>query len=260
MSTLRHRAVSTVAAALFALFAATTANAQLDTEFEDGVVAYRRGDWESARALWSELADEPLSRDDRAVLYYDLGNAAFRSGRVTEAVAWYTSSVAWKPRNSDAWSNLEFARRQSNVEPADRGDLSSTIVRLLTSLDYDEAKWLLLASLLPLLLALTGEALRGGALWRRLSFLALVAMIVAAAPLVWQLANRPRSPYMILEQPGAALRSEPRADATSIAQAETATVARGIDRVPGWVRLETIAGERGWVPADSVLELRVPQL
>ncbi len=226
-------------------------------DFAAGVEAYRRGDFETARALWSALVHEPLPRAARGVLFYDLGNAAYRTGRELEAVAWYTSAVRAVPRNGDAWSNLEFVRREAGLEPADRGDLSSTLARLLTALDRGEAAWLVLASLGLLALALAGEAVRGGTLWRRLSLAALLWTLVSAAPLAWQLAHRPRDPLMIVAAPSAALRSEPRETSQPVAQAPAGDVVERIDSVPGWERVLTGDGERGWVTDTSVHELHV---
>ena len=241
--------------ALVALLLVATAVSAQESDpvnFEAGVDAYRRGDHATARIVWRSLVDEDMEPEQRAALYYDLGNSNYRMGRLMESVAWYTSAVRTTPRDADAWRNLELVRREAGLSPADRGDLSSTVRRLLGLLDRTEAGWLSLGGLGVFFLTLAGEALRGGSLWRRLAFLGFLAALVTAAPLVWVEATSGEESYMVLDRPAAGLRSEPREDAAAVAQVPSGDEVEAIDELPGWVRVRNAEGDRGWVPVTSV--------
>jgi tetratricopeptide (TPR) repeat protein len=217
--------------------------------------AYRRGAYEEAEVLWRSLLDEDLDAHETARIYYDLGNVAWRRGEALQAIGWYTSAIRLEPRHPDAWANLEFARSQAGLEPADRGDLRSTVERLLGSLRPEEARWLLLSALALFALLLALEAWRGGRLWRRLAFVGLLVVLLASAPWVRTLLREGGDPLLVIGTPSAALRSEPRASLSPVGELDPGEEVQRIDSLPGWVRVETAAGERGWVTEQAVFAL-----
>jgi tetratricopeptide (TPR) repeat protein len=223
------------------------------------VEAYRAGELDSARNQWLALLEEhqpPLAGDERARVLYDLGNVAARQDEWLEAVGWYTASLRLRPRDADAWANLEHARTQAGLDPADRGDLVDTLRRLMTALTPAERQWLALLALAPLALALAGEALRGSALWRRLAWAGLLLAALGAAPWIYGRATAGGDPVLVIAESGAPLRSEPRGDAAAIERAEVGAELERVDELPGWVRLELPDGTRGWTRAAAVFPLR----
>lgn len=226
--------------------------------FVSAVEAYRAGDWTTARTLWLEVLRDEDASVDRASVLYDLGNVAWRDGRGLEAAAWYTACLREAPRHRDAWSNLEFVRSDAGLEPADRGDLSSTLKRLLSALTHGEAEWLAVASTALLALALGLEALLGGAFFRRLSLGLLVLLSVALAPWIFHLAKSGGSPMFVIQPDGAALRSQPAEGGTVVGRLLPGTEAERVDVLPGWVRVERADGAGGWVAEDEVSPLTFP--
>lgn len=222
--------------------------------------AYRAGDLSSARGHWERALELLAEREDRsldpAVLHYDLGNVAFREGRPLEAAARYGAALRHAPRWDDAWFNLELARSQAELPPADRGDLGATLRRVAGGLTPFEADLALLAAGLAWIAALFFEALRGGALARRLALGSTLLVVLALVPWTAARGRLARDPVQAVREDGATVRSEPRADAAQLALLEPGEVAEHVDDLPGWVRLETPSGERGWARADDVLRLR----
>lgn len=235
--------------------APSVASAEGTADFDQGVEAYRRGDYASAETLWREaLRSDELEPFDRAAIARNLGNAAWRQARGLEAVAWYTASLRSAPRDSETWASLEHARQASELEPADRGDLTSTVRRIVGSWTLAEAQWMLAGATFLWFLALIGEALRGGVVWRAAAWSGFLLVGIASAPLLWHLARADREVWMVVER-GTELSSEPRADLAPTGALEPAQEVTGIDQVPDWVRVETGDGARGWVPRESVMRL-----
>jgi len=227
-----------------------------DDSFTLGVEAYRRGSYAEADAHWQACLGRSLDDVERARVAFDLGNAAWRREQVLVAVGWYTLAVELAPRDPDAWHNLELARAKAGLEPADRGDLSATLDRISSSLRPEEARLLALAGLGLLALVLLGEALRGGRVWRRLSLCALVLCLLAAVPWLRTLEGRDAGErFLVVRAPAAALRSEPKLALESIASVDAGTEVRRIDRLPGWVRVRTEDGVRGWLQEDALFAL-----
>lgn len=227
---------------------------ELQTDSHSAVAAYRAGDYDTATALWTEALATAEHPAERARLTYDLGNAAFRRGQTLQAIGWYTSSVRLAPRHADAWANLELARSEVGLEPADRGDLAATMTRLLSSLTLLESEWLVLFAILLLAAALSGEALRGGRVWRRLSLVAGLGVLLALAPYIWN-ANQSRgATVLVIATEGTSGRSEPRPDGKRIATLEAGMELALLDELGAWVKVEAPEGEI-WVKGDAIFHL-----
>jgi tetratricopeptide (TPR) repeat protein len=244
-------------ACLLALSPAGPIPDEPEAVFGRAVEAYRAGDWTTARSLWLELLSAPESGLDRATLLYDLGNVAWREGRPLEAAAWYTACIRLSPRHADAWTNLELARSEAGLPPADRGDLSATLRRLLTALTPAESEWLVVGCLALLAAALSLEALRGGPVPRRLALASALLLLLGSAPWVWRRSHSGADPVFVVAADGAALRSQPDGGSAVVGRLPPGSEAERIDALPGWIRLEA-DGSRGWVEGSAVVPLAGP--
>ncbi|MEM7308184.1 MAG: SH3 domain-containing protein [Planctomycetota bacterium] len=224
--------------------------------FDDGVAAFRRGDYAEASELWTELLGDPLSDADRARVLYNLGNAAWRSDAGGEALGWYGAALRCAPRHEEARANAAFVREELGLAPLETGDLRGAFRRLAESRTRSEAAWTVLAAALILLIALLGEALRGGPLWRGFALAAAAALLIVLVPWIQAERTSDRDLWMAVADPRSSLRSEPRGNLPAIDALDAGDVAERIDELPGWVRLETRGGLRGWVPEDEVFRLR----
>jgi len=224
---------------------------------ERAVRAYDAGDLESARSLWLERieAEPALEAAERARALYNLGNVAASQERWLEAVGWYTASLRLRPRDADAWSNVELARLRAGLEPLDRGDLNATLRRLVSSLTPAESGWLALASLAPLALFLLFEALRGGRLWRRLALAGIALALAGSAPWGYHLVRAGDDPLLVIDERGAALLNEPKAGATTLARVPVGEEVERLDELPGWVRVARSDGARGWMRRETAFDL-----
>jgi len=226
----------------------------------DAVLAFRQGDLETARSAWLAELEEGagLPQAERGRILYDLGNVAFRKGDVLEAVGWYTASLRLRPRDADAWRNLEHARTTAKLEPADRGDLAATVERLLSALTLEESQWLVLVATVLWAGALAGEALRGGRVWRRLSIGGLCLVLASLAPWAWNRARTARDPVLVIEgsERGAEVRSEPREGAAVVATVAAGEELERLDALPDWTKGELPGGSAGWARGRSLFSLR----
>jgi tetratricopeptide (TPR) repeat protein len=78
-----------------------------DSLFNAGSELYNKGDHAGALRLWHEIADEGLYSP---ALYYNMGNAAFKSGKTALSILWYEKALLMKPFDEDIRYNLEIAR------------------------------------------------------------------------------------------------------------------------------------------------------
>jgi tetratricopeptide (TPR) repeat protein len=259
MRTMIRRTAAMLLAIACAAIGARAAPSQAPSSTKDdaAVSAYRQGDLAGARAEWTALldgADAPRG-PERGRILYDLGNVAFRQGKLLEAVGWYTSALQYRPRDGDTWANLEEARSRAHLEPADRGDLSSTLRRIVRSWTRAESGWIALCGLLACAAALAFEALRGGRLGRWLAIGGVCVALIASAPWIDAVSRARGDPVMVVEADKASVYSEPREKATVVAEVAAGTSAERIDELPDWVKVRTDGGAEGWVKSTSMFAL-----
>lgn len=223
----------------------------------DAVSAYRNGDLAAARTAWIAALDtEPRpSGHERARILANLGNVAFREGKMLESVGWFTASIRLRPRDADTWANLEHARRVAKLEPADRGDLGATVQRVLGALTPSESRLLALVGLLGLAAALGHEAFRGGRAGCWIAAGGFAFALVTAAPWIHDVTTRSHLPALVVEENKSLVRSEPRNDAAVVAEAAAGDEVDRLDALPGWTKVRVSDGNEGWVEEGEVFAL-----
>lgn len=237
----------------------------IESLFESGVEAWRRGEYALAegrwRALLAQLDAQPLDvrgRErivDRHALLHDLGNAAFRLGRPLEAVGWYLAALRHAPRDTDTRANLDLARREAGLESEQDPDFLGSLVDSLGLLTPAESRWLALLGLLPILTCLLGEAARGGRAWRGLLSLSIVAGLLAAAPLTRHLLLSEADPVLVVAETSVSLRAEPLVGRPAIGELDPGQRVERLDALPDWAKVETADGAVGWVPREAAFTL-----
>ena len=81
---------------------------------------YRSGEFEEARERYLEVAASGI-RNPR--LFYNLGNACFKSGHLGEAILWYERARRIDHRDADIRANLRFANEvKKDRDPAPAGN------------------------------------------------------------------------------------------------------------------------------------------
>lgn len=76
---------------------------------KDGDVAYRKGNYQQAIADYQGL----LRKEKSAALYYNLGNAYYRSDSLAQAILAYERASLLSPGDKDISFNLQFARSKT---------------------------------------------------------------------------------------------------------------------------------------------------
>ena len=221
--------------------------------------SYRKQDFAGARAQWERcLADPELQRTraEKGRVLYDLGNVAYREKQLCEAVGWYTAALRERPRDGDTWHNLEQARSDAHLEPADRGDLPATLERLSTALTLEEARLLALGAVLAWALVLAGEAFFGGRGWAWLARLATLGLLACCVPWFVQGRRAGAHELLVVSAQPLELRSEPREDAARVLELPAGLRVRYLDELPDWIKVEDEQGRPGWAPRKELFDLR----
>ena len=252
---------SAPAATLLALLLMLPLGAQAAESYPDslwkaGVEAYSAGDWDQAATDWSDVAATGLQSKE---LYFNLGNAWYKSGQVAKAILFYERALRLDPSDADVRYNLDFARNltQDRIDEVPEFILKTWIRKvnyLLSSNAWAGLSLFLLALALGLgllfLLGPTAGARRAG------FFTGIAALLLALA--AWgfarsQKADAERHDAAIVMRPVTSVTSSPSSDAAkSLFILHEGTKVKVLDEVSGFTDVELADGRRGWIPSGDI--------
>ncbi len=129
---------------LFLTFAVVANAAEHCNGIETGAKAYNEGDFERAIDEWRTCSDNGTQNAD---LYYNLGNAYFRSGKLGFAIYYYKSALRLDPSNDDILHNLKYAQamtRDKVDEDGEENPLLAGLFKAHHALSLKAQMWTLL--------------------------------------------------------------------------------------------------------------------
>ena len=245
-------------ACLFGIFLwlAATLIAQQPAEVMDQANnAYREEDYARAIQLYEGILKINYGS---APLYYNLGNAYFKSGDLGRAIWSYERGLLLSPRDADLRHNLGVARsRQTD-------DLAGLRPFFLTRWWGWLRSWLgpggwSVASLLCMWLGVAGLGLwRLGKdrSWRVRGFafgFALLLGSLLTLALSWSARNWQReSGYAVLLPEEAALREAPDPLSEEVLSLHAGLKVKTLDRIGEWYKVQLSDGQLGWLPAEAL--------
>jgi tetratricopeptide (TPR) repeat protein len=216
--------------------------------FEAANKLYEEGRFAEAATAYQGLLH---SSGVSAALYFNLGNAYFKSGQLGQAIAAYRSARTLSPRDPDITAKLQFARNQRQGPSIS----ISTFQRWLGKFSLNEWTalaavafwaWLLLRALTELRPALK-QALRGTLLILGVSTVGLGVLLVSA----WR-AER-LSQVVVVTAPQASVRHGPLDESQVAFTVNDGAELLLLDRKDDWFQVTTGPNRVGWLKRDSVI-------
>jgi len=250
--------VTTVTFILVVSFLSACLAAQASTSaaslFNRGNELYKDGEFEQARDAYRHALDSGV---DNAALYFNLGNAELRSGRLGPAIADYMRAQRLKPRDPDISFNLEYARQRIAAFPEDlpRGPFTKAFNYVTASLSANEwtvvvlgAYWMMCAAWVALIIS-GRQSVRQAS--RMLVYAALVLLILALPFAGTRVKRDHLTPRGVMVVEKITARSGPGKENAALFE-----LYEGVDVVVGqcergWCRVSAKGGFMGWTPAES---------
>lgn len=255
-------AVTVVAA--FLMLAPTPAVRAADTTAADslwtaGTEAYAAGLWDGAISSWNSVRELGLESPE---LYYNLGNAFFKSGNIAHAILNYERALKLDPSYSDAKFNLEFAQAsvQDKIEEVPElfiKTLGRKICWLMSSDGWAVLALVLLAAVLAMMLVFLLGRTPG---MRKTGFFAGIALtllvILSAVFAFWQKADYKAADTAIVTRALCSVKSSPGSDsATNLFVLHEGTKVKILDSVGEWDNIELADGRQGWLQASDIEQI-----
>ena len=264
-----------IASAWLPTAAAVAGGSPSAQSFAAGNAAYEAGDYSAAIDRYREVAEAGVVHRD---LFYNLGNAYFKSGDLGHAVLWYERALPLDPRNGDVRANLAVVRsmlRDQQLLPAHggvRGVLTGWHRRLsaeesvgvacvfyalftLSALClifrrsrfvrafYRFASWVSPGRLFGL--GMAGDVLLG------MATTAVIALLFAGSAYAKVRESRVHMRSVVVSQEIAVF-SGPSRDSTIQFKIHEGTIVTVRDGREGWVRVDLPGDLSGWVETETV--------
>ncbi|MEN8156608.1 MAG: SH3 domain-containing protein [Bacteroidota bacterium] len=230
------------------LFAAT------DSLYSKAGDLYELEEYENALTLYREIV---TSGYEAADLYYNMGNAAFRSNSIGYSVLYYEKALKLDPVHHDAAHNLAYLSRYrvDAFEEVPEFFIRTWISAAVHALP--ERTWSILALfsfVLTLVWVLLYLYTKRMALKKTGFFAALMGLILFIFTLSSAIAGHrsiihPDSAIII--SPSVVVRSTPSESGNELFILHEGTKIRVNEEVTGWQNIRIIDGREGWIPAGD---------
>lgn len=219
--------------------------------FEAANKLYDEGKFQDAATAYEKLI---VAGKTSPTVYFNLGNALFKSGQIGRAIAAYRKAGELAPRDPDVRANLRFARNQVQQPTMPTNSLQTSLGRLT----LNEWTMLAVAGLWIFFLLLAAGQIRPEAkrLLRPYAFLSLVAGLLLAACLAYSFYDQRMVKVVIVTVPDALVRQRPLDSAPNAFTVHDGAEMRVIDRRDNWLQVSPDPSRIGWIPQENVLVSR----
>jgi tetratricopeptide (TPR) repeat protein len=225
-----------------------------DSLFQAANKLYQEGDFEPALEAYNAVI---LSGRESADLYYNMGNAAYRSNSIGHAILYYEKALRLEPSHQDAIHNLEYVSqyRQDTFEEVPGLFIGSWIHWFIQI--FPERTWSILALILFMLI-LTGVIIYLFARQMTIKKTGFVSGLVALFLFIIAF-SAARSRYQdivnpdagIILSPSVIVRSSPSESGTELFVLHEGTKIKVNEKVSGWQNIKLIDGREGWIMTND---------
>jgi len=224
----------------------------------DADSAYNAGEYQQAIRQYEELLKHGSSAD----IYYNLGNAYYRTENITRAVLSYERALLLSPGDPDIRFNLQMARSKTidKIVPADEMFFVTWYRSLVSTTSVDGWAYVALSALaLAVVLALV--YLFASRVWlRKVGFFGALAMLLVfllGNLFAWQqrqqLVHRTGA---VVTAPVVTVRSTPSAQGTDLFVLHEGTRVDIVDAsMQQWREIRLSDGKEGWMETKALEEI-----
>ena len=235
---------------------ARAAESYPDSLWNAGVAAYTEGDFASALQDWEDVRATGLMSKE---LYYNLGNAYFKTGEMAQSILWYERALKLDPSDADIRHNLEYARSltQDRIEEVPEiffEQWGHAMCYLLPSNTWAVLCLVFLAAAVAMALLFLLGSTAGR---RRVGFFVGIACLLLAF-LGWDFAQWQRQEALaqdraIVMRPVSSVKSSPSAEsAKDLFILHEGTRVKILDNVGSYTNIELGDGRQGWIPSGDI--------
>ena len=219
--------------------------------YENGVNAYRIGQFNLAVQEFEVILENNW---DSPELYYNLGNAFYRSGNTAGAVWAYESCLKLSPTHTNASYNLKLA----NLKVKDRVDLPKPPLYLKWYLGIKEqftpSEWINISLFILLLFSLAATLCRflSNSVLINLRGIVLSVLFVAMFFTIHSIWTKNSVKDGIIYDSKVEVRSEPNSFSTRLFEVHAGLKVSIGQISDNWITIELLDGKTGWIENNQI--------
>ena len=229
-------------------------SASPDSLFLEANGLYQNGKYELALEQYRQVLEFGLESSD---LYYNMGNAAYRSNSIGYAILYYEKALKLDPSHEDASNNLEFASRYRVDTFEEVPELFISTWMRVFLLRFSERTWSLVSLVLFILVTFAILIF----IFSRRLVLKKIGFFTALIGIIWFIATfsaaiaRNKSIIhpddAIILVPSVVVRSSPSDTGTELFILHEGTKVKVNEGVTGWQNIRVIDGREGWISSSN---------
>lgn len=223
--------------------------------FQQANEAYMSKKYAEAIVLYEKIAN---GGNEGAMLYYNLGNAYYKNGKLGQSILWYERALRLAPQNKDIQHNLAFVNQKliDKIDPIPtllvvqwwrttsqllsvRGWAIATIV----------ASFMLIFSVI-LFLVLKKRWMRSLAL--TMTFLSFFLLFFSSFFAIKEKNRIEKNPDAIIMSHVIHVKSTPDNTSGDLFVIHEGLKVQITDKINEWVEIQIPNGEKGWIPLSSI--------
>lgn len=227
----------------------------VDSVMQNGNEAYQQENYSEAIQLYQSIINEG---NEGSILFYNLGNAYYKSGDLARALLWYERALRLDPNNDDIKHNILFVNNKiiDKIENIPEFVLSkwwNTLSKSMTSRSWAIVS-IIFAFLLFLLIVIFSMSRRQ---WlHTLSFilgvLIFITLIVSIAFAEKEKNRYQKEPEAIVMESVVSAKNTPNQSGGDLFVIHSGLKVRVTDKIGEWYEIMLPNGEKGWVQADDI--------
>ena len=241
---------------LIMLFALTITGAafavQADSLFRQANEYYANADYEKAIDLYLKIDSLGYESSE---LYYNTGNAFFRSNKQGKARLYYERALNLNPSDEDINANLRYNESMLT----DRFDEVPVLffVRwyhsLLNLFSSDLWAYISLSFFILTLGGLFVYVFSGSGFWRRTGFYTgIISLFISLLSLVFAFRQSNEKDAAIVMSPSLTVKSAPRNSGKDLFVLHEGSKIWVLNELEGWKEIRISDGRKGWIPAGQI--------
>ncbi len=226
----------------------------VESLFEQGNTAYRGNEYDRAIELYKDVLELGY---ESGPLYYNLGNAFYKQGRLGEARLFYEKARLHMPADEALLYNLELLERRlvDQIEPAPRFFLAEWWDAFIGWLPFTMLKTLVTLFFIIFLIVFAlyiHRRRRGRGGWRRTMLAGAFIWLAAVVLLVNKAYFMQSETGGVIMDPKATAYAGPAENSTELFVLHEGTRIQVLRQANDWLEVKLADGKTGWIRADNI--------
>ncbi len=229
--------------------------AQSDSSYFKANTLYQEGRYEEAIESYQSIV---FAGFESSTLYYNLGNASFRSNKLGKARLYYEKALKLNPSDEDAKINLEYLKSKlaDSFDEVPEIFYKKWYKSLVLSQSSNNWAYISMISFILSAMALTFYLLMRNRTVRRLGFYSSILFLVMSILFLfasWKQYVKIKSPEAaIVTELSVNAKSAPRETGVGLFVLHEGAKVWLEDKAGGWQEIRLSDGRTGWVPQESI--------